>query len=221
MKLLNVLKVSKTKTKICKICLKAMQNTDLFSIFSGKYRICDDCLNKFNTVFGKFKISSYDALYIYNYDENIQNLLYLFKGCFDYELKEAFISRFSFYLTIKYLGFIKVYAPSFKEDDINRGFNHVEEMFSCLKLKSLKCFIKTCPTKQVDLNKGGRENILSFLKIIDGEKLKNKKVLILDDVYTTGSTMKALIKLVEQYHPKEIKILLMAKTLKKLNESNF
>ena len=39
------------------------------------------------------------------------------------------------------------------------------------------------------------------------------KVLIVDDVYTSGSTINAMIKLVKKAHPKSIKILILSKQL--------
>ena len=55
--------------------------------------------------------------------------------------------------------------------------------------------------------------------------LENHDVLIVDDIYTTGSTMKAAINLVEKLNPKEIKVLVLAKTrdkdYKKVNTNNF
>jgi len=42
--------------------------------------------------------------------------------------------------------------------------------------------------------------------------LSKSRVLIVDDIYTTGSTMKAAINLVEKLNPKEIRVLVLAKT---------
>lgn len=43
------------------------------------------------------------------------------------------------------------------------------------------------------------------------EVIKNKKILICDDICTTGSTLKAIIELVKKGNPKDIKILVVAK----------
>ena len=40
-----------------------------------------------------------------------------------------------------------------------------------------------------------------------------KNILIVDDVFTTGSTIRAAIDLVKQAKPKNIKVLVMAKTV--------
>ena len=44
------------------------------------------------------------------------------------------------------------------------------------------------------------------------EMVKNKKVLLVDDIHTTGSTIQACIDLIQPGHPKDIKVLVVAKT---------
>jgi predicted amidophosphoribosyltransferase len=41
--------------------------------------------------------------------------------------------------------------------------------------------------------------------------------LIVDDVYTTGSSVKAAISLIKKYNPKEIRVLTVAKNIEKLS----
>lgn len=103
-------------------------------------------------------------------------------------------------------------APSYQKNDEERGFNHVEEMFSVLNLKMKKCIHKTKQVKQADLTTKERQEIGSVLEI-DNVDLSGKNVLLVDDVYTTGSTIKAMINLVRQKGAKKIKVLLMSKTI--------
>lgn len=174
-------------------------------------KICHRCFLKFKPKLTKFYIGNILGYYIYNYDEQIQNVLYQFKGCFDYELSGVFLDYFRHYLHLKYLGYVLVPAPSSKEADEERGFNHVIEMFKCLKLPINPCIHKTTNIKQSDLSAKEREQIKDYL-VIDDVDFSNKKVLIVDDVFTTGSTIRAMINLVESKKPKRIKVLVMSKT---------
>ena len=183
----------------------------MFHILSD-YRICMNCYREIVPSFIKFKVGNHKALAIYEYDERIKKLLYQFKGCFDIEIFDVFLSRYARELRVMYHDYLMVPIPSYKEDDEIREFNHVEEMFKILKLKVEKVLDKTEKIKQANLSFNQRKEIKNFLRVTNGEVLTNKKVLIVDDVYTTGSTMAAAISLIEQYHPKKIEILVMSKT---------
>ena len=154
-----------------------------------------------------------DCLAIYNYDENIKSLLYQFKGCHDYELDPVFLYRYAFELSIMYHNYVIVPIPSYQEEDEKRGFNHVREIFSLLNLKMMDILVKTANVKQADLSKEERKNISKYLKVKENVDLSGKKVLIVDDVFTTGGTMSAAINLIKGLHPKKIKVLVMSKTI--------
>ncbi|MBR4378297.1 MAG: ComF family protein [Bacilli bacterium] len=159
-----------------------------------------------------FKVDDIECFHIYFYNEKVQELLYQFKGCYDYELYSVFLEYYSSYLNIKFKDYEIVPAPSSKKSDKDRGFNHVEEMFKTLRLKMNKCIHKTKQRKQADLTTKEREKIGDYL-VIDDVNLSNKKILLVDDVYTTGSTIKSMIQLVKQKGAKKIKVLLMSKTI--------
>ena len=173
--------------------------------------ICHRCYLKFKPKLKSFLVDDIRGFYIYDYDEQIQNALYQFKGCFDYELFGVFFDYLRVYLRIKYFGYVLVPAPSSKEADNERGFNHVVEMFKPLKLKMIQCIHKNVDVKQSDLKAEERKNIKNHLTIDDVDFSK-KKVLIVDDVFTTGSTVRAMIDLVKTKGAKKIKVLVMSKT---------
>lgn len=202
--------------KVCKICFKPIYSNSLFD-FNNEYpNICQSCLRKFKPRFIKFTpLEGYKGLAIFDYDDEIRSLLYQFKGCFDYELKDVFISRFVTPLRLRFLGYLMVPVPSYIEDDMKRGFNHVEEIFSSFKIKSSRLLVKTSHFKQANHNSRQRKDIKSYLKLANKESLKGKRILLVDDVYTTGSTIKASIHLLETLKPKEIFVLVMAKTINK------
>ena len=199
-------------TKVCKICFKEIGDKSLLNLTHKDIDVCDRCFQEIKMRFFKFQVLGYNAISIYRYDDKVQSLLYQFKGCFDYELFNVFFERFSRELSLRYRGYVIVPVPSYKQDDEIREFNHVEEMFKILNLSIRKMIVKTKKVKQATSTSNKRKEIGKHLVLVDNSDLSKYKILLVDDVFTTGSTMKACIRLIEKLHPKKIEVLVMSKT---------
>lgn len=116
---------------------------------------------------------------------------------------------------MKYKGYYVVPVPSYHLEDLKRGFNHVNEIYSRLELPILNIIEKTVNIKQAKLNKKDRRNAKKRFRINDLKIVTGKKILVVDDVYTTGSSMKAVVDLVKKGKPKKIQVLVMAKNVLK------
>lgn len=86
------------------------------------------------------------------------------------------------------------------------------EAFKLLDLKVIDIIEKTAHFKQANNTGKKRREIKKYLRLKEEIDLTNKKVLIVDDIYTTGATMNAAIKLVEKLNPKKIRVFVLAKT---------
>lgn len=149
----------------------------------------------------------------------MESVLYQIKGCGDIELCDIFLDKFRNELRLFYKGYLLVPAPSYYLDDERRGFNHVEQIFSSLKMSFLKCITKRDKYKQSEQSKNKRGDIGKHLVLSHIEEIKNKKILIVDDVFTTGNTVRAIIRLIKPYRPKDIKVLVISKTEGKTTKS--
>ena len=199
-------------TRFCKICFKEIKIDDMSRILDKDICICSKCQSELEPKFTRFKINGYKATAIYDYSSFIKNLVYLYKGCFDYELNEVFLNLFFKEIKLKYKGYKIIPIPSYIKDDEQRGFNHVVEAFISLGLESLQIITKTAHHKQADRGFAERHEINKYLVLNSNVSLEKQRVLIVDDIYTTGSTMRAVINLVEKLNPKEIRVLVLAKT---------
>ena len=159
-----------------------------------------------------FNVDRYNALSIYDYNPFIRKLIYQYKGCYDYELCDVFLHDFYKTLKLSYYNRTIIPIPSYKNDDELRGFNHVMEIFNKMGLKVLDILEKTEKHKQATSTVNSRHEIYKFLTLKEQVDLSNKHVLLVDDIYTTGSTMKSAIMLIEKLNPKSIKVLVVAKT---------
>ena len=152
---------------------------------------------------------------LYDYSDFIKKQIYLFKGCFDYEMKDIFLNLFIKELRIYYNGYKIIPIPSYKNDDEIRGFNHVVEVFKQFGFDIYNVVEKTEHFKQAEKSASDRQSIKKYLQLNNMNQLTKDRVLIVDDIYTTGATMKAVISLVEKLNPREIRVLVLAKTKNK------
>lgn len=100
-----------------------------------------------------------------------------------------------------------------------RGFNQAEllaqEVAAYYNLPLLNnVLIKTKRTKpQVELTEEQRkENIKGVFQCSRPELIKNKKILLIDDVATTGSTLSECARVLKEAGAKEVRKLFLAKT---------
>ncbi len=107
--------------------------------------------------------------------------------------------------------FVLIPIPLHKKRLRRRGFNQAEEIAKELSRKlnipvfnNILIKIKKTPP-QVELNKKEREeNILGSFIYQSSELIKNRKILLVDDVFTTGSTMEECAKVLKKDGAKEI-----------------
>ena len=176
----------------CLICNEVIE-PNFNDLFCAEDKVCFKCVKGFEVRNSRFVIDGVKGIILFYYNDFFKELLYRYKGCYDYVLKDVFLSYKIRKFQKKYKGYTLVLAPSNKDEESRRGFNHLEQIFKGLNLPILKCFKKTKKWKQSDKNIEERKGIQNVIKI-DKSCLKHvKKVLIVDDVLTSGSTIKTLI----------------------------
>ena len=199
-------------TRNCLICFKKVNITDFCRLFNAEIPICQACQTEMEPKFISFSVDKHKATSIYDYNPFIRKLIYQYKGCYDYELHKVFLDRYAKEIKLRYFDYVVIPIPSYKNEDEERGFNHVVETFKSLGINMLNIIEKTEKHKQAVSTFNQRKEVYKFLELNSHPDLSKKKVLIVDDVYTTGSTMKAAIHLVEKLNPKKIDVLVVAKT---------
>lgn len=109
-------------------------------------------------------------------------------------------------------------VPISKKRLKERGYNQAELIAKEISKALNKELVKNCLIKeknivaQSSLNKDEREeNIKGAYILNNSEKLKNKGVLLIDDIYTTGSTANECCKILEEAGTKKIAVMTIAK----------
>ena len=153
----------------------------------------------------KFKNNSkikVQKIFLYRYCDLIRKLL------INYKFNDASYLADTFAYLIKnnkkIYDILKTYdiilpVPLHKKRKLERGYNQTELIAKKIGLKyENNCLVKVKNIKPQSRNdaKKRKTEIKDVFKVQNIEKIKNKKVLILDDIYTTGSTADECIKTV-------------------------
>ncbi len=203
---------------VCGICGKFNQDF-----------LCKKC-QKMLEAEAKFEIDKVDNqeyffenhLYIFKYEGIIRKLIlnykfneksYLYKTFVNFLLKnEKFFKILKSYDTI-----IPVPVSSKRMNE--RGYNQSELIANDIVKQITECeCITDCLIKnkniieQSKLNREQRQkNIQGVYILKNKEKLINKKILIIDDIYTTGSTANECCKVLQKAKTKKIDVFTIAK----------
>ena len=110
------------------------------------------------------------------------------------------------------------YVPISKDSLKKRGFNQcsvlAKNISSILDIPVIDCLVKVKETKEQKLlgKEERMKNILDAFEIKNKEKLFNKNILLIDDVYTTGATINECKKNIEKCNINKIYLLTIAKS---------
>ena len=191
---------------LCKECQTKIENEPVF-------------LNKTDDYVTKY-FSTHTYLFSYTTPIREKILQYKFK-------EQAYLANmFSefFVKNEKICGFLQKYdiiipVPMTKKKVRKRGYNQSElivkqiaKKIPNLKLES-RILVKTNENRtQSSLNKKQRqENVKDVYKIQNAEKIKEKNIIIFDDIYTTGATVNECARVLQLKKKKKIAVLTIAK----------
>lgn len=145
----------------------------------------------------QFEIEGVKIYTLYEYNEGFSKLLIQYKEQRDIGLKDVFLDGHLTRIKWKYRKHQKVLMPSSETKQKIRGFNHLELIFRKVDNELLSPFNKVDNTKQARLSKSARSKI--HFELNDEIMKVKKKIVLLDDVITTGSTIKEALRLLKPY----------------------
>ena len=203
---------------VCGICGKFNQDF-----------LCKKC-QKMLEAEAKFEIDKVDNqeyffenhLYIFKYEGIIRKLILNYK----FNEKSFLYKTFVIFLlkNEKFFKILKSYdtiipVPVSSKRMNERGYNQSELIANDIVKQIAECeCITDCLIKnkniieQSKLNKEQRQkNIQGVYILKNKEKLINKKILLIDDIYTTGSTANECCKILQEAKPKKIDVFTIAK----------
>lgn len=176
---------------ICLVCKQA---------YTDNY-ICQDCLSRLDFIDGDFDLQEGRVRYPLFYNNYLKELItrYKFYG-HTYLMKVFALILYQYFiehedqLRCDYIAFVAMDAKS----KFKRGYNQVELLARQLSVYTgiavVDCLAKVVKTKEQNkLNTYDRkDNLKKSYKAVEGLDLDGRRILMLDDIVTTGNTLRVV-----------------------------
>ena len=211
-------RLSENEQFICSSCFNSLKFLENFCPICGapkSTRKCHVCqTNEF--LFEK-------ACSVFMFNKVVQNMIHEFKyneitriAKFMGALSQEYLERFKPFDHIDYI----VPVPLHKVKKRSRGFNQAEyltrEISKKMNWKHLPKLIKRkrYTETQTKLNKDQRKKNVSFaFKINPKYEIKEKNILLVDDVFTTGATVNSISTILKEKHANKVFVFTIGRAL--------
>ena len=183
--------------KVCKKCGEPIKS---------QARYCMRCKNHVDRGFDKARAT---FLYDGKIKDAIINLKY-FGNKYYAEYLSSFL--FDLYLKENYQADVVIPAPMSKKGFKARGFNQAELLCDAFVKNGIEvnstCVQKVLETEnQVKLDfKERQTNLIGAFKVVDKNAVRNKNVLIVDDIFTTGATVSEIAGVLKKAGAKNVDV---------------
>lgn len=187
--------------------------------------VCNDCIETlpyYDSKTDTDKIKNFTAVFYYL--GKVKNTIHRFKFRYHPEysqkLGEFMEQKIRFMNITEYDCIVAV--PMYYKKEKRRGFNQANLLAKELSKRTgidlaENLLIRTKATKpQLELNHIQREeNVKDAFKVINKGCFKGKRIILIDDIYTTGSTAKSCIDILKIDGADEVFVFTLSKTLNK------
>lgn len=162
-----------------------------------------------------------ESIHVFRYEDIIRDKIISYKfynNAYIYKTFSKIILK-----NKKICGFFEKYdiiipVPIHRKRKLERGYNQTELIaqeiakHTHLKLEKNVIYKQKNIISQSELNKNNRkQNVKNAFEVKNKEKIINKKILLFDDIYTTGSTVNECSRILKIAGAKKIDVLTIAK----------
>lgn len=140
-------------------------------------------------------LSKNESIYLYN--DFLKEMISQYKFRGDYLLANAFAFRMKEKLRGAKFDYL-VPIPLSKERQFERGFNQSEALIVEAGLKATSLLQRTHSEKQSKKSRAERIHVPQVFRLDGQVDIQNKTIILIDDIYTTGSTLRHAAKILIQ-----------------------
>ena len=178
----------------CIFCGREKQKESPVSFFLEEDPLCTECRKQLKRHKRVVTVEGMKVLTFCDYEGLYRSLLIQYKECYDEALKDVFLYELNDFINFRYCGYSLALVPGSRKKREERGFDHLELMCGKIRLKRLEGLRMKEEQIQEGRSAAQREKMKDNY-IYEGKRMN--RVLILDDVMTTGSTLLGIYRALE------------------------
>ncbi|WP_052343718.1 ComF family protein [Bacillus massiliigorillae] len=168
----------------CSKCSRMLDELDKDYIHGT---VCHDCFRWEQQE--RWKNILHENISFYKYNSFLKNLMARYKYRGDYAIAELFATDIKTTLSKYPIDYI-VPIPLSEERLVERGFNQSEAFIKMAKLTPTNLLVRIHSEKQSKKSRKERMDLDNLFQLKEGVDVKDKNIFLIDDIYTTGSTLR-------------------------------
>jgi competence protein ComFC len=195
-------KLNRITGETCKMCSRELD---------GNYSTGDLCLDcsrwERDREWGGYLSKN---ISLFHYNEYLKDIIAKYKYRGDYALAEVFVPFMKDRL--KDMVFDLVTAIPLSDERLReRGFNQGQALADLLGLQTVETLTRIHSEKQSKKSRQDRLSLPQVFRVIHPDLLEHKSILIIDDIYTTGTTLRQAAKSLKTAGAKEVSSITLAR----------
>lgn len=201
------------KQTYCRVCMNEFKIKPIRGILERNPMICDNCISDIRMKLGIQKIKDINVLFLSEYAGLLKQMLMNYKEYGDIELAPCFLNLFLPIIKLYSMNSIIVPLPSSKTRIEKRGFAHLDQMLKASNLKYINALESKEESEQKENKASQRLKKKNIVLTKESQQIKGKRIILFDDVITSGSTFFQSLKTIQKASPKTVKGIILMNNL--------